>query len=79
MDVKSFVPYSIPADLLEPLTSREMDVLRLLCEGRSNQEIAATLFLSLSAIKKYSGNLYGKLGVTSRAQAIVKARELRLV
>ena len=51
----------------------------LLCEGRSNQEIAATLFLSLSAIKKYSGNLYGKLGVTSRAQAIVKAHEFRLV
>ena len=68
-----------PAEMVEPLTAREMDVLRLLSEGRSNQEIAATLFLSLSSIKKHTGNLYGKLGVTSRAQAIVKARQLRLV
>jgi LuxR family maltose regulon positive regulatory protein len=70
---------TIPDEIVEPLTSREMDVLRLLCEGRSNQEIAAALFLSMSAIKKYTGNLYSKLGVTSRAQAIVKAHELRLV
>ena len=70
---------TLPAEMVEPLTAREMDVLRLLCEGRSNQEIAAALFLSLSAIKKYTGNLYSKLGVTSRAQAIVKARQLRLV
>jgi LuxR family maltose regulon positive regulatory protein len=70
---------ALPAEMVEPLTAREMDVLRLLCDGRSNQEIAVALFLSLSAIKKYTGNLYGKLGVTSRAQAIVKARELRLI
>jgi LuxR family transcriptional regulator, maltose regulon positive regulatory protein len=67
------------AEMVEPLTARETDVLRLLCEGKSNQEIAAALFLSLSAVKKYTGNLYGKLGVASRAQAIVKAHELRLV
>jgi ATP/maltotriose-dependent transcriptional regulator MalT len=65
--------------MVEPLTPREMDVLRLLCEGKSNQEMAAALFLSLSAIKKYTGNLYGKLGVASRAQAIIKAHELRLI
>jgi LuxR family maltose regulon positive regulatory protein len=70
---------TMPAEMVEPLTAREMDVLRLLCEGRSNQEIAAALFLSMSAIKKYTGNLYSKLGVTSRAQAIVKAHQLRLV
>jgi LuxR family transcriptional regulator, maltose regulon positive regulatory protein len=70
---------TMPTELFEPLTSREMDVLRLLCEGRSNQEMADTLFLSLSAIKKYTSNLYGKLGVASRAQAIVKAHVLRLV
>jgi LuxR family maltose regulon positive regulatory protein len=67
------------SELVEPLTGREMDVLRLLCEGRSNQEIAAALYLSLSAVKKYTGNLYGKLGVNSRAQAIAKAHELHLV
>ncbi len=65
--------------LVEPLTAREMDVLRLLCEGQSNQQIASTLFLSLSAVKKYTGNLYGKLGITSRAQAIIRANELKLV
>jgi LuxR family transcriptional regulator, maltose regulon positive regulatory protein len=70
---------NFPAEMVKPLTAREMDVLRLLSEGRSNQEIAATLFLSLSSIKKHTGNLYSKLGVTSRAQAIVKARQLRLV
>jgi LuxR family transcriptional regulator, maltose regulon positive regulatory protein len=67
------------AEMIEPLTPREMDVLRLLCEGLSNQEIAAALFLSLSAVKKYTGNLYLKLGVTSRAQAIVKTHELHLL
>ena len=56
-----------------------MDVLRLLCQGQSNREMAGTLFLSLGAIKKYTGNLYGKLGVTSRVQAIAKAHELKLV
>jgi len=72
------VPSSLPAELVEPLTAREMDVLKLLCEGLSNQEIAAALYLSLSAVKKYTGNLYGKLGVASRAQAIIKAHELKL-
>ena len=70
---------ALPVEMVESLTAREMDVLRLLCEGRSNHEIATILFLSLSAVKKYTGNLYGKLGVTSRAQAIVKAHDLRLV
>jgi LuxR family maltose regulon positive regulatory protein len=65
--------------LVEPLTSRELDVLRLLYAGQSNREIASTLYLSLSAVKKYTGNIYGKLGVSSRAQAIAKARELQLV
>jgi len=65
--------------LVEPLTPREMDVLRLLYAGKSNQEIARALYLSLSAIKKHTGNIYGKLGVTSRSQAIARARELHLM
>jgi LuxR family maltose regulon positive regulatory protein len=67
------------AQLVEPLTPRELDVLRLIAEGLSNQEIANRLFLSLSAIKKYTGSLYGKLGVDRRAQAIARARELHLI
>jgi LuxR family transcriptional regulator, maltose regulon positive regulatory protein len=66
-------------ELVEQLTPRELDVLRLLYAGKSNQEIAAALHLSLSAIKKHTGNIYGKLGVASRAQAIARARELKLV
>jgi LuxR family maltose regulon positive regulatory protein len=66
-------------DLVEQLTLREIEVLRLLYAGKSNQEIAAALFLSLSAIKKHTGNIYGKLSVASRAQAIARARELKLV
>lgn len=66
-------------DLVEQLTPREMDVLRLLYAGKSNQEIADTLFFSLSAVKKHTGAIYGKLGVASRAQAFARVRELRLV
>jgi LuxR family transcriptional regulator, maltose regulon positive regulatory protein len=69
----------VAPELVEQLTPRESDVLRLLYAGKSNQEIAAALYLSLSAIKKHTGNIYGKLGVSSRAQAIARARELKLV
>jgi LuxR family maltose regulon positive regulatory protein len=61
--------------LLEPLTRREREVLRLLVGGASNQEIAAELVISLSTVKKHVSNLLGKLGVTSRSQAITRARE----
>jgi LuxR family transcriptional regulator, maltose regulon positive regulatory protein len=66
-------------ELVEQLTPRELEVLRLVYAGKSNLEIAAALYLSLSAIKKHTGNIYGKLGVASRAQAIARARELKLV
>ena len=65
--------------LPEPLTEREMEVLQLLCEGLSNQEIAANLILALDTVKRHVYNIYGKLGVRRRAQAILKAKELGLV
>jgi LuxR family maltose regulon positive regulatory protein len=68
-----------PALLLDPLTEREREVLRLLLEGASNREIARRLFLSLNTVKRHVYNLSGKLGVQSRAQAIVRARDLHLV
>ncbi|RPI24575.1 MAG: helix-turn-helix transcriptional regulator, partial [Chloroflexota bacterium] len=67
------------AGLVEALTRREMEVLRLISAGDSNQEIAQKLVVTISAVKKHSGNIYGKLGVTSRTQAIAKARELGLL
>jgi LuxR family maltose regulon positive regulatory protein len=64
--------------LAEPLTEREREVLRLLLEGASNREIARRLVLSINTVKRHIYNLCGKMGVQSRAQAIVKARALDL-
>ncbi|MBM4427275.1 MAG: response regulator transcription factor, partial [Chloroflexi bacterium] len=65
--------------LPESLTDREGEVLRLLAAGLSNQEIAAKLVVSLSTIKTHVTRIYGKLDVTSRTQAIVRARELKII
>ena len=66
------------AELVEPLTPRELEVLQLIYAGDSNQTIADKLVITISAVKKHTGNILGKLGVTNRAQAIVKARQLGL-
>jgi LuxR family maltose regulon positive regulatory protein len=68
-----------PEPLAEPLTERELEVLRLIARGASNQEIAERLVVTLNTVKKHTSNLFGKLGVASRTQAIVRARELRLL
>jgi LuxR family maltose regulon positive regulatory protein len=62
--------------LVEPLSPREVEVLRLIAAGHSNQVIADRLVITLSAVKKHTGNIYRKLNVDSRTQAIVRAREL---
>jgi LuxR family maltose regulon positive regulatory protein len=68
-----------PDSLLDPLTEREREVLRLLLEGASNREIARRLVLSVNTVKRHVYNLCGKLGVQSRTQAIIRARDLHLV
>ncbi len=65
--------------LVEPLTVRERDVLWLVLDGASNREIAHQLFVSVNTVKKHVLNIYGKLNVQSRAQAIAKARTLHLL
>jgi LuxR family maltose regulon positive regulatory protein len=65
--------------LVEPLTPRELEVLRCLSAGDSNGEIAAKLFISVSAVKKHTGSIYGKLGVASRTQAVARGRQLGLL
>ena len=77
----SNITYSSPRpdSLLEPLTGREREVLRLLLEGASNREIARHLVLSVNTVKRHVYNLCGKLGVQSRTQAIIRARDLHLL
>jgi LuxR family maltose regulon positive regulatory protein len=64
---------------LDPLTPRELEILRLICQGYSNPEIASELVVTLNTIKKHTSNIYGKLGVSSRTQAIGRAHELNLL
>jgi predicted ATPase/DNA-binding CsgD family transcriptional regulator len=63
----------------ELLTSREQDVLLLIAEGLTNREIAERLIFSVGTVKWYANQIYSKLGVNSRTQAIVRARELGLL
>jgi LuxR family transcriptional regulator, maltose regulon positive regulatory protein len=67
------------AQLPEPLSEQELNVLRLLCAGLSNRDIADNLFISPGTAKWHVHNILQKLGVGSRAQAIIHARELGLV
>ena len=69
----------IPPPLVEPLSARELEILRLIADGLTNQEIADRLVLSLPTVKWHTGNLYGKLGVNSRTQAAARARELGIL
>jgi LuxR family maltose regulon positive regulatory protein len=67
------------ADLPEPLTERELEVLRLIASGKSNRRIATELFVSVGTVKTHLNNLYRKLGAHSRTQALARARELKLL
>jgi LuxR family maltose regulon positive regulatory protein len=68
-----------PPGLLEPLSERERAVLRMLPALLSNQEIAGELFVSVNTVKTHVKTIYRKLDVTSRRDAVVRARELRLI
>jgi NarL family two-component system response regulator LiaR len=61
------------------LSARELEVLRLMAEGLSNQEIAARLFVSLNTIKTHSTNIFEKLDVRRRTQAVDKAKKLNII
>jgi LuxR family maltose regulon positive regulatory protein len=63
----------------EPLSERELDILRLIATGRSNQEIAETLVIAVSTVKSHINNLYGKLGTNRRTEAIAIARDMGLL
>jgi DNA-binding CsgD family transcriptional regulator len=61
------------------LSKRELEILRLMAQGHSNQEIASTIFVSLSTVKTHIQNLFEKLDVSRRTQAIEKAKRLSLI
>jgi LuxR family maltose regulon positive regulatory protein len=65
--------------LVEPLTDRELEVLRLIAAGRSNAEIAQALVVAVSTVKTHVNRIFGKLGATSRTQAVARAHELHLL
>lgn len=66
-------------DLVEPLKAREIDVLRLVAAGHSNSAIAEELIIAVGTVKKHLNNIFGKLGVGSRTQAVARARDLNLL
>ena len=70
---------TLGAELPEPLSEREREVLTLVAAGKTNQEIAEDLFVALSTVKTHIKNIYGKLDARNRTQALARARELRLL
>jgi LuxR family maltose regulon positive regulatory protein len=70
-------PAPVPAQLLiEPLSAREIEVLKLIEAGWSNQEIATKLFISITTVKRHISNIYAKLDVKTRTQAVARGKEL---
>ena len=67
------------AGLVDPLTSRELEVLTMLAAGKSNQAIASQLVVTLDTVKKHVSHVLGKLGATNRTEAVTRARELSLI
>ncbi len=79
--LKAFGPVSRPAPvpaqlLIEPLSAREIEILKLIEAGLANQEIASKLFISLATVKRHISNIYAKLDVQTRTQAVSRGKEL---
>ena len=68
-----------PSGIIEPLTSRELEVLKMMAAGRPNQAIAGELVVTLDTVKKHVGHVLGKLGAANRTEAVTRARELSLI
>jgi LuxR family maltose regulon positive regulatory protein len=77
---KSYLPPDPSAQpLIEPLSHRELEVLRLIAHGLSNREISERLFLAMSTVKGHNRNIFAKLQVQRRTEAVARARELDLL
>jgi LuxR family maltose regulon positive regulatory protein len=71
--------FGLTYNLPEPLSQREQEVLGLVAEGLTNQQIASRLVISIRTVKKHVENIHGKLGVQNRTQAVARGRELGLL
>jgi LuxR family transcriptional regulator, maltose regulon positive regulatory protein len=69
----------VPSGIVDPLTSRELEVLEMVAAGQSNQAIARELVVTLDTVKKHVGHVLGKLGAANRTEAVARARELNLL
>jgi LuxR family maltose regulon positive regulatory protein len=78
-DVGPPAPDRGPSGIVDPLTSREFEVLEMLAAGRSNQAIARELVVTLDTVKKHVGHVLGKLGAANRTEAVARARQLGLI
>lgn len=76
---KVYSPASLDGSMIDPLTEREREVLRLLSEGISNKEIASRMVVAPSTIKQHLKSIYSKLDVHNRTQAVARGRELDLL
>ena len=72
-------PHSPVQPLIETLSARELEVLSLVAEGLSNLDVGRRLHIAESTVKSHLNNVYGKLGVRNRTQAVAKARALDLL
>ena len=67
------------SSLVESLSAREREVLRLIASGKSNAEVARTLVIAISTVKTHTNSIFSRLQITSRTQAIALARDLPLL
>ena len=79
-EIRNPLKREIPkSEMAEPLSKRELEVLHLIADGLSNEEIAERLVVGKSTIKTHINRIFSKLGATSRKQAVVRAQELNLL
>ena len=73
------VPAFAAQGLIEPLSERELEVLKLIAAGRLNKEIGNELYIAIGTVKRHTANIFRKLDVINRTQAVARSRELRLL